>query len=160
VWIASTKAGSWFTKSVYVPVDKWLFKKTNGRRGLSPRATMFRLTTTGAKSGQPRSVPVLYLKEGPTFWVMASNFGQAKHPAWSYNLLKNPDAHVQIGDEEHEVTARLGTDEDKERLWSRLIKLYPAWKRYVKWTDREFRLFALEPRGGRGTDRGERETTG
>jgi hypothetical protein len=58
------------------------------------------------------------------------------------------------------VTARLGTDEDKERLWPRLVDLYPAWKHYVKWTDREFRLFALDPRGGRGTDRGERETTG
>ena len=153
-WITSTKAGSWFTKKVYAPLDKWLFEKTDGRRGLSPRQTMFRLTTTGAKSGQPRSVPVLYLREGATFWVMASNFGQDKHPAWSYNLLKNPEAHVQIGDEEHEVRARLASDEEKQRLWPRLVELYPSWKQYVKWTDREFRLFALEPRGGRGNRQG------
>ena len=151
--IAGTKAGSWVTRKVYVPVDRWLFRKTNGRRGLSPRRTMFNLTTTGAKSGRPRSVPVLYLREGSTFWVMASNFGGASHPGWSYNLLANPEARVQIGDETHEVTARLAGDDEKERLWPRLVELYPAWKQYVKWTDRDFRLFALERRG-------QRETTG
>ena len=152
-WITSTKAGSSFTKNVYVPLDKWLFRKTGGRRGLSPRRTMFHLTTTGAKSGRPRSVPVLYLREGSTFWVMASNFGQEHHPAWSYNLLKNPDARVQIGDEGYDVRARLATDGEKERLWPRLVELYPSWKQYTRWTDRKFRLFALEPRG-------ERETSG
>jgi deazaflavin-dependent oxidoreductase (nitroreductase family) len=152
-WITSTKAGSAFTKRFYVPLDMWLFKKTNGRRGLSPRRTMFNLTTTGAKSGLPRSVPVLYLREGPTFWVMASNFGGTKHPGWSYNLLANPEARVQIGHESHDVRARLASAEEKERLWPRLLELYPAWKQYVKWTDRDFRLFALEAKG-------ERETSG
>jgi deazaflavin-dependent oxidoreductase (nitroreductase family) len=152
--ITSTKAGSWVTKHAYFPLDRWLFKKTDGRRGLSPPQTMFRLTTTGAKTGQPRSVPVLYLREGSTFWVMASNFGGEKHPGWSYNLLANPDAVVQIRDEKHEVRARLASDEEKERLWPRLVELYPSWKQYVKWTDREFRLFALESRGGRGNSKG------
>ena len=152
--ITSTKAGSWVTKHVYVPIDKWLFKRTDGRRGLSPHQTMFRLTTTGAKTGQPRSVPVLYLREGSTFWVMASNFGGEKHPGWSYNLLANPDASVQIRDEKYEVRARLASDDEKERLWPRLVELYPSWNQYVKWTDREFRLFALEPRGGRGNSKG------
>ena len=152
-WITNTKAGSAFTKNVYFPLDRWLFQKTGGRRGLSPRQTMFLLTTTGAKTGQPRNVPVLYLRDGATFWVMASNFGQDHHPGWSYNLLKNPDAHVQIGDESHEVRARLASDEEKERLWPRLVELYPSWKQYTTWTDRDFRLFALEPRG-------ERETSG
>ena len=158
--ITSTKAGSWFTKKVYFPLDRWLFAKTGGRRGLSPRQTMFNLTTTGAKTGQPRSVPVLYLREGSTFWVMASNFGGDKHPGWSYNLLANPDARVQIGDECHDVRARLAGDDEKERLWRRLVELYPSWKQYVKWTDRDFRLFALEARGGREEDKGERETSG
>ena len=152
-WITSTKAGSWLAQKTYVPLDKWVFRKTGGRRGLSPRRTMFRLTTTGARSGQTRSVPVLYLREGSTFWVMGSNFGGTNHPGWSYNLLANPDANVQIGDERHDVRARLAGDEEKERMWPQLIELYPSWKQYVKWTDREFRLFALEPRD-------ERETSG
>lgn len=160
-WITSTKAGSWVTKHLYVPLDKYLFRKTNGRRGLSPRQTMFLLTTTGAKSGQPRNVPVLYLREGSTFWVMASNFGGEKHPGWSYNLLAHPDARVRIGDETHEVRARLASDEDKQRLWPRLIELYPSWKQYTKWTDREFRLFALEPALDPAPEpTGERETSG
>ena len=152
-WITNTKAGSWFTQRTYVPLDKWLFRKTDGRRGLSPRKTMFWLTTTGAKSGQKRGVPVLYLREGSTFWVMASNFGTQKHPAWSYNLRANPDAHVQIGKEGYDVRARPATEEEKEQLWPALVRLYPSWKQYVKWTDRDFRLFALETKG-------ERETSG
>ena len=152
-WFPTTKLGNKFTEKAYAPLDKWLFRRTDGRRGLSPRATMFWLTTTGAKSGQKRGVPVLYLREGSTFWVMASNFATEKHPAWSYNLLKNPDARVQIGRESHYVRARLATDEEKKRLWPRLVRLYPPWKKYVTWTDRDFRLFALEPKG-------ERETTG
>ena len=143
-WIPNSRVGSRFVKNVWVPIDKWLYRRSGGKRGLSPQQTMCWLTTTGAKTGQPRSVPVLYLREGSTFWVMASNFGQDRHPAWSYNLLKNPDASVTIGDEKEQVRARLGTDEEKERLWPRLVMLYPAWKQYVKWTDRDFRLFALE----------------
>ncbi len=143
-WIPTTKAGSWIVKHLYFPLDNAIYRRTNGRRGLSPTTTMLHLTTIGAKTRQARTVPVLYLRDGDTFWVMASNFGGPKHPAWSYNLLANPDAHVQIGDEDHRVRARLATNEEKGRLWPRLLELYPAWKQYRTWTDRDFRLFALE----------------
>lgn len=142
--IGRFKVGSWLTRHLYVPLDKAILKRTGGRRGISPRNTVLNLVTTGRKSGQPRSVPVLFLREGSTFWVMASNFGGERHPGWSYNLLADPDAHVQIGDEGHEVRARLAGDDEKQRLWPRLIELYPSWKQYRTWTDREFRLFALE----------------
>lgn len=144
-WIPNTKLGSAFVRNVWVPIDKAIYRRTGGRRGLSPKQTMCWLTTTGARTGQPRAVPVLYLREGSTFWVMASNFGREHHPAWSFNLLKNPDAILTIGDEKLDVRARPGTAADKERLWPQLLELYPAWRQYVKWTDRDFRLFALEP---------------
>lgn len=143
-WFTRWRAGSWLTKKVYVPLDRAIYRRTDGRRGLSPRKAMLNLTTTGAKSGLPRSVPVLYLREGPAFWIMASNFGSDRHPAWSYNLIANPEARVQIGDECYEVRARLASDDEKQRLWPRLVDLYPSWKQYTTWTDRDFRLFALE----------------
>ena len=142
----SKKWGSAVARWVYTPLDKAIYRLTGGRRGLSPPKTVLYLTTTGRRSGQPRRVPILFLREGPRYWVMASNYGQKDHPAWSYNLLAEPHALVQEGGRTVEVKARLGTAEEKEGLWPELVGIYPAWKNYVKWTDREFRLFCLEPR--------------
>lgn len=144
--ITSKKWGSWLARVIYTPLDKALYKLTGGRRGLSPKQSMLVLTTTGRKSGQLRSVPVLYLRDGETFWVMASNYAQARHPEWSWNLIADPHAKVTIGKQVHQVTARLAGDEEKRQMWPRLLELYPAWEQYAQWTDRDFRLFALEPR--------------
>lgn len=145
-WVASKKWGRNFSKWVFTPLDKAVYKITGGKRGLSPAEAVLYLTTTGRRSGQPRKVPVLFLRDGERFWVMASNYGQEHHPAWSYNLLADANATVQVGRETVQVTARLGSDEEKERLWPRLVKLYPAWNSYASWTERDFRLFCLEPR--------------
>ena len=142
----SRKWGRNFARAVYTPLDKTVYRLTSGRRGLSPAKTVLYLTTTGRKTGKPRRVPVLFLRDGDRYWVMASNYGTERHPAWSANLLTNPDATVQLGSKTTEVRARLGSREEKEQLWPRLLELYPAWKQYSEWTDRDFRLFCLEPR--------------
>jgi deazaflavin-dependent oxidoreductase (nitroreductase family) len=77
--------------------------------------------------------------------VVASNFGREKHPAWSANLLANPEATVQIRTRLQDVRARLATDEEKARLWPRLLEIYPTWDDYTERTDRSFRAFFLEP---------------
>ena len=145
-WFASRRWGMWISKHVYTPLDKAVYRLTRGRRGLSPVKTVLLLTTTGRKSGLQRQVPVLYLKDGANVWVMASNYGAPRHPAWSSNLLANPDASIRIGRVEKEVRARLATTEEKKALWPRLLTLYPAWEAYSGWADRDFRLFCLEPR--------------
>jgi deazaflavin-dependent oxidoreductase (nitroreductase family) len=145
-WIASHKWGRWLAAKLYTPADKLVYRLTGGRRGLSPRKSVLLLTTTGRKSGEPRRVPVLYLRDGRNLWVMASNYGRPRHPAWSSNLLANPEAVVHVGAEERRVRARPGTQEEKRSLWPRLLELYPAWEAYAGWTDRDFRLFCLEPR--------------
>jgi deazaflavin-dependent oxidoreductase (nitroreductase family) len=103
------------------------------------------LTTTGRKSGQPRRTPVLYLEEGDDLVVVASNFGREHHPAWSSNLLAEPRAQVQIRDRERTVVARGATEDEARALWPRLLELYPAWDSYTERTDRDFRVFFLEP---------------
>lgn len=143
--ITKRRWGSWLARVIYTPLDKALYKLTGGRRGLSPKQAMLVLTTTGRKSGRPRSVPVIYLRDGDTFWVMASNYAQAHHPAWSWNLIAHPQAEITIGNEVRRVTARLAGDEEKREMWPRLLELYPAWEQYAQWTNRDFRLFALEP---------------
>lgn len=143
---AARRWGSWLTKNVYTPVDRLVYRLTGGRRGLSPPKTVLLLTTIGRKSGLPRSVPVLYLKDGAAVWVMASNYGAASHPAWSSNLLANPDATIRIGRVERVVRARLASADEKKALWPRLVRLYPAWEAYAGRSDRDFRLFRLEER--------------
>lgn len=146
-WLASKKWGRNLTIALYTPLDKLVYRITRGRRGLSPPGSVLLLTTTGRKTGEPRQVPVLYLRDGDRYWVMGSSYGRPRHPAWSANLLAHPDAAVQIGRRRHEVRARLASDEERQALWPRLLELYPAWEAYATWTDRSFRLFCLEPRG-------------
>jgi deazaflavin-dependent oxidoreductase (nitroreductase family) len=148
-WMAaftSKKLGTTLTRTVYQPIDRAVYRISGGRFGLSPRQTVLYLTTIGRKTGQPRRVPILYLEDGDKQWVMASNYGQPRHPAWSSNLLANPEATIQIGRTTKEVKARLASDEERRTLWPRLVELYPSWKQYSEWTDRDFRLFCLEPR--------------
>ncbi len=140
----SRKWGRTLARTVYTPLDKTLYRFTGGRLGLSPRGTVLYLTTTGRKTGKPRRVPILYLRDGDRLWVVASNYGQERHPAWSSNLLANPEATVQIGSVTKRVRSRLATASEKERLWPRLLELYPSWEQYAEWTDRDFRLFCLE----------------
>lgn len=142
----SRRWGRTLARVFYTRVDKAVYRLTGGRRGLSPTKTVLYLTTTGRKTGKPRRVPVLFLRDGSGYWVMASNYGQETHPAWSTNLLAHPIATVQEGGKSREVTARLASDPEKRELWPRLLELYPAWKNYAQWTDRNFRLFFLEPR--------------
>jgi deazaflavin-dependent oxidoreductase (nitroreductase family) len=145
-WLASKRWGRRLSAAIYTPLDKLVYRLTRGRRGLSPPRAVLLLQTTGRKTGLPRQVPILYLRDGSDLWVVASNYGEPRHPAWSSNLLVNPDATAIIGREVRRVRARQGTDEERRVLWPRLLELYPAWDAYATWTDRSFRLFCLEPR--------------
>jgi deazaflavin-dependent oxidoreductase (nitroreductase family) len=153
LWMGRTPWLTWYSSRVLVPIDRFLYRRTNGRVSLTHvgrrregAIQSLLLTTTGRRSGRPRPTPVLYLEDGDRLVVVASNFGKEKHPAWSANLLANPDASVQVRDRHMEVRARRATEEEKERLWPRLLELYPAWQDYTERTDRNFRMFFLEER--------------
>ena len=144
-WFAGHRWGSAWIKRFYQPLDRTLYRLTGGRRGLGPTRDVLLLTSTGRKSGQPRSNPLMYLEHGGSFWVMGSNFGQDHHPAWTGNLLADPQATVQVGARTEPVMARLATDAEKQELWPLLVEVYPPWNAYTGWTDRTFRLFELKP---------------
>ena len=146
MWLTRSTAGVYVLRHVFTPADRLVLKLTKGRRSLAPRSIpSMVLTTIGRKSGQPRSNPVLFLEDGDSYVVVASNYGRERHPAWSYNLTANPRATVQIGERTVEVTARRATSEEFERYWPRLVSIWPGWRKYRTMTDREFRMFVLEP---------------
>jgi deazaflavin-dependent oxidoreductase (nitroreductase family) len=129
-------------------LDRFLYQHSGGRltfaRGMGP-ATLV-LTTIGRSSGQRRSVELLYCRVDGSYAVVASNWGQRQHPAWSANLLAQPDCWVLVGSTEVPVRARLADDAERDRLWTTLVAMWPAYRSYAERSGRDFRLFVLDPR--------------
>ena len=103
------------------------------------------LTTTGRKSGKEHTVPLLYLADGEDLVVVGSNGGTDTHPAWWLNLRATPEARVEIGDRKLRVWAEKADPEEKERLWPRLVAMYPTYQDYQRRTDREIPVVLLKP---------------
>ncbi len=124
-----------------------VYRLTRGRvGGKLGKAPILLLTTTGRKSGQPRTAPVLYLADGDRFVVINTNAGNDKTPAWSLNLRANPEAEVEVGSKKVAVRARLAGGEERADLWRRHSEQYSGWDYYESKLDREVGVFVLEPR--------------
>ncbi|TMK27071.1 MAG: nitroreductase family deazaflavin-dependent oxidoreductase [Actinobacteria bacterium] len=102
------------------------------------------LTSTGAKSGERRTTPVMYLPDGERMVVFASKGGAPTNPAWYHNLLAHPAATVEVGPETVDVNAVVTSGEDRERLFNRQAELYPQFADYARKTTREIPVVALE----------------
>jgi F420H(2)-dependent quinone reductase len=104
------------------------------------------LNTTGRKSGQRRTTPLLYVMDDEDFVIIASNGGAPKHPAWYLNLMADPEATVEVGDREVRVKAEQVADpEEKARLWRKMVEMYSGYDGYQRKTEREIPLVVLHP---------------
>ncbi|MBB5914178.1 deazaflavin-dependent oxidoreductase (nitroreductase family) [Nocardia transvalensis] len=142
---AATKAGSFVIRTL-TPLDRKVLERTAGRYTvLGPvGAPVILLTTTGRKSGEPRTSPLLYVHDGDVLYVIGSNFGQARHPAWTGNLLADATGTVTIAGERIPVQAKLIEDEEKKReIFERFVETSEAYAAYRTRTTRDLRLFAL-----------------
>lgn len=144
-WVSQTKGFRKIAPPIVPPLDRFLYRVSGGRflmsRALVP--TML-LTTTGALSGEPRSVPLACVPDGDVIYLVGSNFGREKHPAWSGNLIKTPKAHVAMDGEDFEVTAHRLSPEEKAEVWPTLVKAWPPYDTYTKVSQRDLRVFRLE----------------
>jgi deazaflavin-dependent oxidoreductase (nitroreductase family) len=124
-----------------------LYRLSGGRvGGHINRAPVLLLTTTGRKSGQLRTAPVVYLADGKRMVVIGSNAGHGRTPAWSLNLRANPDAEVEVGRKRQAVRARVAESDERVDLWRRHNEQYSGFDEYEARTDREIAVFVLEPR--------------
>jgi deazaflavin-dependent oxidoreductase (nitroreductase family) len=126
-------------------VDPTLMKIRDGRFLAALYGFPFlTLHSTGAKSGLPRESPLLYVRDGDDVMLLGTNFGQAKHPAWTANLLANPDCAVVIGPERLGCRAEVCDDEAWAALFPRFEAVYPGYAGYLErrgeLTPRMFRL--------------------
>ena len=105
------------------------------------------LTSTGAKTGERRTTPVMYLPDGERMVIIASKGGAPANPAWYHNLLANPAATVEVGPETVEVNAVVTAGEERRRLFDRQAELHPQFADYQRKTTREIPVLALERTG-------------
>jgi deazaflavin-dependent oxidoreductase (nitroreductase family) len=102
------------------------------------------LTTTGAKSGQRYTAPMMYVPEGDRLLVIASNIGAPVHPDWYHNLVAHPDVTVETSTETFEATAVITEGEERQQLWSSIVAQYPFFTEHQSKTTRQIPIVALE----------------
>src|SRR5690348_9284615 len=108
-----------------------LYRRTGGRlAGRVGRTPVLLLTTTGRKSGARHTVPLGYFDDDGVRYVVASNGGAPRDPAWYLNLVAHPEVGVQLGPEVYAAVARPATGEERTRLWDHLMATAPMYRRY------------------------------
>jgi deazaflavin-dependent oxidoreductase (nitroreductase family) len=120
--------------------------RANGGKVGGPFAgsPMLLLTTTGAKSGQPRTTPLVYTTDGDRIVVIASKGGAPTNPDWYRNLVANPVATVERGGETFQVRAVITEGEERQRLFDQQAALMPGFAEYQKKTTRQIPVVVLE----------------
>jgi deazaflavin-dependent oxidoreductase (nitroreductase family) len=152
--VLSDKSISRFTMSIPDWALRWLgkwnvplYRVSRGRiGGRVGRAPVLLITTTGRRTGAPRTAPVLYLADGDRLVVIGSNAGNTRPPAWALNLLAGPDAEVNVKGDIRPVRARVAEGEERDALWQKMNDQFGGFDGYREKTSRDIRLFVLEPR--------------
>lgn len=128
-----------------------LYRRTGGKLGGHlpgwPRARILLLDHVGAKTGIPRTSPLMYHQDGDAVAVVASKAGQPTNPAWLHNIEANPDTTIQIGPARRSVRARLADRQERERLWPEFVAFYPGYEFFQQTAKRrEIPIVILDPR--------------
>jgi F420H(2)-dependent quinone reductase len=142
--------------SIFLPAAalRWMgrlntpvYRLTRGRlMNKVGRAPVMLLTTTGRRSGKPRTAPVLYGEDGERLVVISSNGGNHNQPGWAYNLKADPDADVDVRGRRRAMRARVAEGEERARLWRMMNDQYAGFDDYDANVTRDIAVFVLEPR--------------
>jgi deazaflavin-dependent oxidoreductase (nitroreductase family) len=122
------------------------YRETGGKVGHDWRegSTILLLTTTGRKSGDKHTAPLIYAQDGPRYVIIASKGGAPDHPGWYKNLEKTPEVELQVNDEVFRASARTAHGEERERLWRKANEVWSHYDEYAKKTQREIPVVVLE----------------
>jgi F420H(2)-dependent quinone reductase len=143
--LSMTMPDSWLkaTGKLNVPIYRLSRGRIFGNIGTAP---VLLLTSTGRRSGQKRTAPVVFLADGDRYVVIGSNAGNERTPAWSYNLQANPDAEIELRGAHKLVRARVAECEERAELWHKVNEMYEGFDDYDAKTSRNIAVFVLEPR--------------
>jgi len=133
-------------KMTYVSVILYHLTGERAFRGNAESPAGFlKLTTTGRKSGQPRTVHLLSIRDGSAYVVTASNGGKQRPPGWLFNVRSNPGVSIQAQDRQLSAVAEIAEADKRRELWARLLEIAPMYAGYEKQTSREIPMVILRP---------------
>lgn len=147
---AASGPGSWLFARVAHRIDRPLHRLSRGRYTFATLVSglpVVMLTTTGAKTGRPRTVPVLGIPTGGDVAIIASNYGQYRHPGWYHNLRAQPDAELVVDGIRRHVRAVEAQAERRAGIWQEGLRVYPGFAQYERRAPhRHISVFVLQPR--------------
>lgn len=147
--IASLRVVSWIFSHTLHYLDRILMRLSGGRVSIPRQLAglpVVQLTTIGAKTGKERTVPLVGLRDGEDWVLVASNWGSERHPAWYHNLQANPAVELTHDEETERYVARDATEEERAEYWERASELYPGYEAYRERSgDRQIPIVVLEP---------------
>lgn len=128
-------------------LNVWIFRWSKGRIGgrFLRGAPVLLLTSTGRKSGRPRTTPLLYLRDGERLVVVASKGGFSTNPLWYGNVAANPRVEVELAGERRAMLAHRASGAEKQRLWPKLVAMYRDFDDYQARTERDIPVVILSP---------------
>jgi deazaflavin-dependent oxidoreductase (nitroreductase family) len=145
---ATSKGLRWLQSKAMTPLDLKLRNSRFAPSRFGVDAPLSYLTTTGRRSGEPRTVPLLYVTvdpDRPTYAAVASNWGTENHPGWSFNLEKHPKATLDIDGDIREVLARHASDVERTQIWESFDGVWPGYEKYREIAPRDIKVFVFEP---------------
>ncbi|MGZ4192746.1 MAG: nitroreductase family deazaflavin-dependent oxidoreductase [Solirubrobacteraceae bacterium] len=129
--VARSRLGGWLFVNVFPVIDRWLMPLSRGRLKVAMGQPILLLHTRGARSGEPRTTPLLYTPYGDAFIVVASKAGAEHHPAWYHNLRAHPeDVTIEVAGARMPVRARVVHGPERARLWERVNDNYNGYDAY------------------------------
>jgi len=144
---AQSKQGSWFYINVAMRVDRVLLPLSRGRASISVGQQVGMLETVGAKSGEPRKTPLLFIRDANHVVLIASMGGAPRHPSWLHNVRADPRVKfLGPGGTSGEYVAREAEGDERARLWDEAVDYYAGYATYkVRAGTREIPIVVLEP---------------
>jgi F420H(2)-dependent quinone reductase len=139
---------TWPLLTRLMPLYVSLYRATGGRIGqrLPGSPPILLLDHTGARSGEKRTTPLVYMPDGENLVVVGAKGGYPKHPSWVHHLRAHPDTEVQLRSAKISVHATEANAEERPVLWSKAVEYNPAWGRYQGRTKRTFPVVILRQR--------------
>ncbi len=145
--LGRTRAFAWLFSRVLPPIDARFARRRRSLTSLGTDFPLCYLTTTGRRTGETRTVPLLYVADGERVVLIASNWGQPNHPAWALNLDANDEARVSIDGVQRSYRSRRATPDEDDRYWREAVAFWPGYDDYRERARREIWVFVLEPAG-------------
>jgi deazaflavin-dependent oxidoreductase (nitroreductase family) len=134
--VARSRLGGWLFVNVFPAIDRRLIPLSHGRLKVAVGQPILLLHTRGARSGQPRTTPLLYTPYGDGFIVVASKAGAQHHPAWYHNLRSHPDdLAIEVAGARMPVRARVVDGSERAHLWERVNDNYNGYDAYQRRAD-------------------------